>query len=102
MSTSPLHAARRGESLGESGRKIPLRFEGEIKTAGGKDLRQRKARMFEDSSTWALCVVVSETNDVCVRVVPGWLGIGSVVPGGGCETIEADFMDPSDRFRRVR
>jgi len=101
MGVGSLHATRRGKSLRESSREIPLRFEGEVKAAGGKDLRQRKARMFENSSTWALRIVVPEANDVCVRVVPGWLRICRVVPGGGCETIEADFMDPSYRFRSV-
>jgi len=52
--------------------------------------------MFQDPSTWTLCVVVPEGDDVGVRVVPGWLGVGNIVPGRGCEAIEADFMDPSD------
>ena len=71
-------------------------FEGEVETAGGKYLRQREARVFEDPSTRILCVVVPETDDISVRVVPGWLGVGEVVPGRRCEAIEADFMDSGD------
>jgi len=49
--------------------------------------------MFKDSSTWTLRVVV---NAIGVRVVPGWLGAGKVVPGRRRETVETDFMDPGD------
>lgn len=76
-----LHTTGRGESLRESGREIPLRFEGEVKAAGGEDFRQRKARVFKDPGACALCEVFPEADDVGVGVVPSWLGAGSVVPG---------------------